>query len=152
MSRPPGTGGTTRQTLHVSADLRLDVTAPDGRSAHVVVRDDGGTVRLVVARAGDLRVLWASLPGGLRGVAGRGVRMVRDGTVPVPPWDQPVEVAVGSAVLLRRRGGRWSPGPRVAAPAASLLAGALVAVGLAVAAVGRLRRRSAGSETASGGL
>ena len=141
MSRPLGSEGTSRQTLHVSVDLRLDVTAPDGRSAHVVVGDDGGTVRVVVARASDLRVLRASLPGGVRGVATQGLRMVRAGKIPVPPWDQPVEVTVGTAVLLRRRGGRWSLGPRLAAPAAALLAVALVAVGLAVAAVGRLRRR-----------
>ena len=151
MSRPPRPGGIPRHTatarpapeqvLHVSADLRVDVTAPDGRSAHLVVRDDGGTVRVVLARAGDLRVLRASLPGGLLGVAGQGLRMVRAGTIPLPPWDQPVEVAVGSAVLLRRRGGRWLLAPRLAVPAAAVLAGALVAVGLAVAAAGRLGRR-----------
>ncbi len=141
---PAGTGPTTRgQQLHVSADLRVGVTAPDGRSAQVVLRDDGGTLRVVLGSFGDLRVVGASLPGGLAGAASRAARLARSGTLPVPPWTQDVEVAVGASVLLRRRDGRWSPTSRLAGPAAAATAGALVllgAVGLLVAAAARRRR------------
>ena len=72
-------------------------------------------------------------PAALGGVAGQVARLARRGELPLPPWDQPVELVVGTAVVLRRRGGRWAPGPRAVAPVAAAAAGVLVVAGLVVA-------------------
>ena len=142
---PAGAGRTPRgETLHVSADLRVGVTAPDGRSAHLVLRDDGGTLRVVLGSLADLRVVGASLPGGLGGVGGPGG--------PAGPRGPAARAAVDPGRRGRGRpvGAAAPPGRplvadlrRLAGPVAAGAAGALVvlgAVGLLVAAAARRRR------------
>lgn len=127
--------------LVVTADLTVRVSAPDGRSAVVVVGDRDGVVRVDVD---DVGALLASLP--RTPVRGPGLRAVRAvlGTLHelvVPVWDQPVDVAVGEQVVLRRRDGRWLPTRRVVVPAVGLLT--LLTLGLAglLALLRRLLRR-----------
>lgn len=138
MSREQRTG---QPSLHVGADLTVHVTAPDGRTAQLGVQDDGQTLRVVLARAADLGVVRASLPGGLAGVAGQLVRTARRGGLGLPPWDQHLELVVGERTVLRRRAGRWTPGPRLTTPAVGALVAAVVLVAAAVAAARRVGRR-----------
>lgn len=131
----------------VTADLRLRVGAPDGRSATVVVGDDGGVLRVDVD---DVGVLLASLP--RTPVRGPGLQAVRAvlgtsdaGRAVRAAWDQDVDVAVQGRVVLRRRGARWRPTGRLAVPAgaaAVVVTGALAGlVSLVVAVVRRLLHR-----------
>lgn len=139
VGRPGSSGPTGGGGLRVRADLRVTVTAPGGRSAGLVVRDDGGVVRVELARAADLAVLRASLPRGavrpLRAAVRAAVRATGEDTL-----DQPLDQGVGGAVLLRRRHGRWLLGPRLQASVVGVAA-ALGALGLVVAARGHVRRR-----------
>ncbi len=123
--------------LLVTADLTVQLDAPDGRSTAVVLSDDAGSLRVDV---GDVGVLLASLPRALPVGGGRDRRKVLALALDAhrkarASWDQPVDVLTGGRVVLRRRDGRWRPvGPAVVAVGAGL-AGAMVVVGSVVSVV-----------------
>lgn len=139
--------------LVASADLSVEVSAPDGRRTCLRVGDRAGVVTVEVD---DVRVLLAALPGpAVRGSAAGALRtyllpLLRrgaggDGPGPdVPAWDQPVDVLVAGRLVLRRRGGRWLPSSGLAAPAAAVL-GVVVVVATVVSLLRRVLRPRQGS-------